>query len=253
MANYKIKLKIAGLPIRLNLKNISLDFMEKFNRRYSNFKYTAGDFKHTVSPNFTDRVTVAEDLIFKKKRNLFKIEGRGMNVFFSPLQTGGEILENIHILDSLLRIIYSRLLITQNGFLIHASAASGEIYTGPAGSGKTTSVQENKEMLGDDIVSIKKTKNQWKIFSTPFTGEFEGLVKNKTENLDRINILTTETDDISSGGIYKTLLKNIIYYIDVNGGLKKLTDYCQDIAGTVPARGYYKSARKLKNNRLATR
>lgn len=149
----------------------------------------------------------------------------------------GEILPDIHILDSLLRIIYSRLLIGKKGFLIHASAAEGELYTGPAGSGKTTSVRGKKNMLGDDIVGLRKKSFGWAIYSTPFTGEFEGEAENCSRRLENINMLRSFKQKLSPAEIYRGMLKNILYYGEPGEEFKKLLSYVFDIANKVPARG----------------
>ncbi|MGM0442460.1 MAG: hypothetical protein ACQEQC_08595 [Elusimicrobiota bacterium] len=243
------KVNIAGVSVRLNLEYVTSKIIKDFDKRYTKFKSSGSKEAHKVNVNFSDNVPCNHKMVFERSNSRTKIRGRGMEVVFSEEVTRGSIFKDIHILDSLLRIIYSRLLLNRNGFLIHAAAAGGEIFTGPAGSGKTTSVRKNKDMLGDDVVALKNTGQQWEIFSTPFTGEFVGLVGNKSEKLERINILRSVEENINPGEIYSALLKNALYYMDYDRGVEMLTKYCADIAGTVPGRGYYKKNRLAKENR----
>jgi hypothetical protein len=235
---------IAGLPARLKLTGATGEIKEGFNKRYSKFKTYDSKYAYKIELKFSGSVSCSRNISYKFEGSVCRITGRGMEVEFSEKATCGRVFGDIHILDSLLRIIYSRMLINQGGFLIHAAASAGELYTGPAGSGKTTSVRGDENMLGDDIIALKKTNGRWRIFSTPFTGEFEGLVENTSEKLNRINILTCGGKKINEGKLYTELLKNSLYYIDYNCGLGKLSNYIADIAGSVPGRGYFKESRR---------
>lgn len=161
-----------------------------------------------------------------------------MDVFMGYSGCEGRVFPDINILDSLLRILYSYLLVEDKGFLIHSSASEGKLYTGPAGSGKTTSVKDNKVILSDDVVGLRKGNEKWFMCSTPFTGEYEGGIPQRKEELKQILVLTRPRKSIKPGSLFSDLLKNIIYFFPGNKAMEKITGFCQDIAYNVKGYGY---------------
>lgn len=165
------------------------------------------------------------------------IEGRGISANLTKNFTAGKIFPDVHIVDSLLRIIYSYLLVKNNGLLLHAAGFSGKVYTGPAGSGKTTSVRGKKNILGDDILSLKKNNGTWYIYSTPFTGEFEGMVNPRRERLKGFYILSSVKKNLKPAELYRKIFRNVVYFFSDKQGINKLMKYCEDLAYEVPGYG----------------
>jgi len=147
-------------------------------------------------------------------------------------------IESIYSLDSFLRIIYSDLLLKNNGFFVHACGIesgkskesrknNGLLFIGKSGSGKTTIANEiskksmgNKrkfyEVLSDEIIAVRRIRNKWFMFGTPFTGSMIGSGKNKKVRLKKVFFIKKYFLDkikmISFNQGLKKLLRNIIIF-----------------------------------------
>jgi hypothetical protein len=92
---------------------------------------------------------------------------------------GGIINENIFQFDSLLRLIWSQILLLSDGFLIHAFGTyfntKGYLFPGASGSGKTTMAKKSpySSVLSDEVVGVRIIKGKPYIMGTPFWGEFQ--------------------------------------------------------------------------------
>ncbi|MFC2061573.1 hypothetical protein ACFLUV_03595 [Elusimicrobiota bacterium] len=214
--------------------------MIRVKERYKNFvapNFPEDPFSADISADpeskYPEKISVIE------KNKYWHICGRGIDIDLMEGAGGGRIFPDVHILDSLLRIIYSYLLVKNSGFLMHAAGHKGRVYTGPAGSGKTTSVRGKKGILGDDIIALKKEEGTWHIYSTPFTGEFEGMVEYRKEKLKKFYILNIGKKKLDQGEIYKELFKNIVYFFaDSKYNMDKLAEYCAELSAEVPGYGF---------------
>ncbi|HVV17156.1 MAG TPA: hypothetical protein VHH90_08130 [Polyangia bacterium] len=81
--------------------------------------------------------------------------------------------------DTLLRVIFATLLPRAGGMLIHACglrhAAVGVIFPGQSGAGKTTLARkapDADDVLSDEIVAVRRLDDGWRVFGTPFWGDF---------------------------------------------------------------------------------
>jgi hypothetical protein len=81
--------------------------------------------------------------------------------------------------DCLLRVVWSTLLPRVGGMLIHGCglrhAEIGVVFPGQSGAGKTTLARkapEADDVLSDEIVVVRRTEDGWRLFGTPFWGDF---------------------------------------------------------------------------------
>ena len=81
--------------------------------------------------------------------------------------------------DTVLRVIFATLLPRVGGMLIHACglrhAAVGVIFPGQSGAGKTTLARkapDADDVLSDEIVAVRRLDDGWRVFGTPFWGDF---------------------------------------------------------------------------------
>lgn len=208
-------------------------------KRYCQFK-VSGSSRNFYKLNITaDRKSgLSKRIEVKTAKSGWHIEGRGINVNLTGNGVDGKIFPDVHIVDSLLRIIYSYLLVKNNGLLMHAAGYAGNVYTGPAGTGKTTSVRGKKNILGDDIISLRKSDGTWYIYSTPFTGEFEGMVNSRREQLQSFYILSSLKANIKSPELMRKIFRNVVYFFSDKQGLNKLMEYCEDLAYRFHGYGY---------------
>jgi hypothetical protein len=83
-----------------------------------------------------------------------------------------------YAIDSVLRIVYSLLLVERGGFLVHSASAvskdSAFLFAGPSGSGKTTMCRlasDSVRLLSDEISFVLPDGGGYRAFGTPFYGE----------------------------------------------------------------------------------
>ncbi|HSY40925.1 MAG TPA: hypothetical protein VLA79_15410 [Polyangia bacterium] len=82
-------------------------------------------------------------------------------------------------LDCLLRVVYATLLPRVGGMLIHGCglrhAAIGVIFPGVSGAGKSTLARkapDADDVLSDELVVVRRLDDGWRVFGTPFWGDF---------------------------------------------------------------------------------
>lgn len=101
-------------------------------------------------------------------------------------------------LDCVLRVIFSTLLPRSGGMLIHGCglrhAAVGVIFPGQSGAGKTTLARkapDADDVLSDEIVAVRRLEDGWRVFGTPFWGDFaRGGISMRSWPLRTIAFLT---------------------------------------------------------------
>jgi hypothetical protein len=80
--------------------------------------------------------------------------------------------------DSFLSMLFTLILAYDKGLLLCASAVSengwGSVFLGPPGSGKTTVIQlsSGRMVLSDEMVILKPHNGGFRVYGTPFGGEF---------------------------------------------------------------------------------
>ena len=81
--------------------------------------------------------------------------------------------------DCVLRVMFATLLPRSGGLLIHGCglrhAAVGVVFPGQSGAGKTTLARkapDADDVLSDEIVAVRKLEDGWRVFGTPFWGDF---------------------------------------------------------------------------------
>ncbi len=240
-------LNIAGIMVDLILSGFPEDISIQVKRRYRKF-----EIKKKSGLLYNVALTVIENKKFSGKITVvstkegWKINGRGIKGMITENTAEGRVFPDIHIIDSFLRMIYSYKLVSDGGFLMHAAGIGGRIYTGPEGSGKTTSVKGKKNMLGDDIIALKKEKKQWYIQSTPFTGEFEGEVNARKELLKEFFILSSVKEKLKPEELYRKLLRNVVFFSSEKDRIEKIMKYCEEMAFGFPGYGF-KNKHEYKN------
>jgi hypothetical protein len=82
-------------------------------------------------------------------------------------------------IDCVLRVLFATLLPRAGGMLIHGCglrhAAIGVVFPGVSGTGKTTLARkapDADDVLSDEIVAVRRLDDGWRVFGTPFWGDF---------------------------------------------------------------------------------
>jgi hypothetical protein len=125
-------------------------------------------------------------------------------------------------LDSLIRILLSKILLSRRGFLLHAASVmrngQAHIFTGHSGAGKSTvaSLSPTGSVLTDEISLIRGDEDTWRAFGTPFWGEFHAGDLNQEAPVRGIYSLVQAAEDrverLSTRDALRALLPNILFF-----------------------------------------
>ncbi len=170
-------LQIAGftIAVHFNLRVEDFDtnyfFYKLFRDYYKGFLYnisgvTKVDFNIILEP----RVKI-DVVMNKKEQSVFLLFYKRLNSH--SLKSNFDI--GIIQFSLLLREVLQELLSKNDGFILHGSAIAihkgAVIFSGKSGAGKSTLVKilESKfQPLADDMIIIRKSKNAWYVYQTPF-------------------------------------------------------------------------------------
>ncbi len=172
--NNNIILNIADFNFKINFRKIEnikhkKEFKKNILKKYSGFIKKNNYKKIDYVINVVSTITI--EIIYKKETGTY---------FFSTFcfKNSNTIETNYHISFSqfsvIIREALQKLLIKNNGFLLHGSAVAKNsmayIFTGHSGAGKSTIMKllsSCYKSLGDDSVIIKKENNKFYLYQTP--------------------------------------------------------------------------------------
>jgi hypothetical protein len=112
----------------------------------------------------------------------YDFEGAALRAFSTGIHFDG--VRNQFALDSLLRVLLSWQLLSHHGFLLHAATVirngKAYVFTGRSGAGKSTVAALSPEgsVLTDEISLLRREKDGWRAYGTPFWGEFRAAGSN---------------------------------------------------------------------------
>ncbi|HLK88680.1 MAG TPA: hypothetical protein VKZ18_02235 [Polyangia bacterium] len=199
----KLALSIGGLVAVVELEGVPAVFLEQVRARYGAFLLPPGDW---ATPDVSLRLklvplpppgaSAAKRLRATEARPL-KVDVRGKAIAaqrwdFDVRLTGrsgrgaglayrgeGRCEASPFALDCVLRVLFATLLPRVGGMLIHGCglrhAAVGVIFPGVSGAGKTTLARkapDADDVLSDEIVAVRRLDDGWRVFGTPFWGDF---------------------------------------------------------------------------------
>ncbi len=196
--------KNPSAPVVLNIAGIacSFEFPRSFigyiKRRYSGFLFSG-------TPEYIFKcklINSAQEVLGKSlsvhvKKDVLCITRKDFNGQINLLKKQGylELCANIYSFDSLLRVIYSSIIVREGGFLLHAAGLSinkkGYVFAGISGSGKSTLAKlcNKLNVLTDEIIIVKHSGKLFYACGTPFWGKLKGSGKNISVPLKRFFFL----------------------------------------------------------------
>jgi len=198
-----LTLSIGGIVGHLVLEGAQAVFLEQVRARYGAFvlpstSFGAGDFhlRLQLDPIAAPGSSASKRLAETEAHPL-KVAARGRTIaaerwdFRARLQGRsapnggvsyrgeGRCEASPFALDCLLRVVYATLLPGVGGMLIHGCglrhAAVGVIFPGVSGAGKSTLARkapDADDVLSDEIVAVRRLDDGWRVFGTPFWGDF---------------------------------------------------------------------------------
>jgi len=198
-----LTLSIGGVVGHLELAGAAAPFMAQVRARYGAFELppatgVARDFslrlelralpppgassaRRLAQTEAQPLVVIASGRSLAAKRWDFEIRlagraGRDKRVAY---RGEGKCEASPFALDCVLRVIFATLLPRVGGMLIHGCglrhAAVGVVFPGVSGAGKTTLARkapDADDVLSDEIVVIRRLDDGWRVFGTPFWGDF---------------------------------------------------------------------------------
>jgi hypothetical protein len=194
-----IYLNIAGFNIQVNLQPTEWDFAKKLKEKEIK-KYWTGFIvsqpkKIDYKINFAEKRYI--EIVYKKKEKkqymgFFEEKNKKeINTFYQI---------SIFQFQVILRRIIS-ILLAGNGFILHGSASNinskAYVFTGNNGAGKSTTMKmlnPQYPALADDTVIIKKEKNKYYLYQTPFIEKEWWIKKNyRKMELGKVYFLKKES------------------------------------------------------------
>lgn len=177
--NRPIRLEISELCTLIECENSS--FTEALKKRFRGFSSQKPPYM-AIHITTDDRISPSSwtpsdpSLNLSLENGQLALKGADIHGLFDLASRKGEIKQPAitALFDGFLRILYSYLLTSQNGFMLHAAAIvrrdKGYVFFGPSNSGKSTIASLSSEftVLGDELIAIRKMSNGYHIFGTPF-------------------------------------------------------------------------------------
>jgi hypothetical protein len=198
----KLTLSIGGLVGHLEIAGAHPTFLEQLRARYGAFELPEGErvaldfsLRLELDPLPPPGASAAKRLAFTEAHPLevkaapraisarrwdFQVRLAGRSSRGRLVYAGqGRCEASPFAIDCVLRVLFATLLPRAGGMLIHGCglrhAAIGVVFPGVSGAGKTTLARkapDADDVLSDEIVAVRRLDDGWRVFGTPFWGDF---------------------------------------------------------------------------------
>jgi len=199
-ASSGLALSIAGVVGYIELVGAPAMFVAQVRARYGAFEMPAApgvirDFTlrlemqsaKTPKPGAALAAWEAAPLVVSASGREIAIDRWDLSVRLSagrsrrgPYRGGGRCEMNPFSIDCILRVIWATLLPRAGGMLVHGCglrhAEVGYVFPGQSGAGKTTLARkapDADDVLSDELCALRRTDDGWRVYGTPFWGDFE--------------------------------------------------------------------------------
>jgi hypothetical protein len=156
----------------------------------------------------------------------------------------------LEIIYDALQIILINYLTQKDGIIVHAVGVkdvdgTGRIFIGESDSGKSTLARlwnnySRAVVLNDDRIIIRKIKESFFIYGSPWHGDFSDYLISKIDSAEPVNLLFIRhsknniLNPISKGQAFTLLYPNIFPTFWDKKGLNKTISFCIDVIGNLP-------------------
>jgi hypothetical protein len=244
---------IAG--VRVSVSGGSADFLRELAARYAGFAVEGDSAAAAVvlsisetDPNAPDADPESE-VVVTRDGDLYRIASDEFACSLDLAEGRGEASMRPHdgVFDSFLRVLYSALLVRDDGFLVHAAGlerdGAGYLFPGPSSSGKTTLAGQAQgfRVLSDELTAVKMAGGAFRAFSTPFGGELEKKTAPIAADLKAVFFLdaTRRKGDLASveggpAGSSVSLMENVFFFLRDADSSRAVLELCCDLSMCVP-------------------
>jgi len=241
-----VTVEIGGIPILL--RSDDAEFRWMVEQRYASFVNTCFepryqfeiDLRPPAEPSDEDAHVTRDGRLWRFERGDFRAE-------WDPQLCRGWVRQtpNPYSIDTILRIVHSLVLAEEGGFLVHAASAvrsgSAYIFTGVSGAGKTTISRlapENVAVLTDEISYVRRGRNGYRAYGTPFAGELARVGENLSAPLGALYFLekgpANRLEPIDDATAARLLLRNILFFAHDDELVKLVFDAAFEFVSNVP-------------------
>ena len=245
-----LMMNIGRIPILLKFDNE--DFLAQIRDTYPNFISNDADPDLTIEIEaLTDIKRFNSDLespeiILDNNDDLYRIFWNSFYGEFNLHNLEGKLKCSDHRdLNNYLRVVYSLILLDENGFLVHAASliknGDGFLFPGKSGTGKTTITRLSTDsiLLSDEVSLVKMLDGKYHVFGTPFWGELNIAGENTHTALKHIYL--PKQDKINykkpanAAKTLEKLIPNVLFFLDDDESKMQLFNICHDFVNIVPA------------------
>lgn len=234
----ELPIEIGNVP--LNLKFADTERFESAGKRYNTF-LSADKNGLPVLVNLQGEG--------RPDGHAFTYDLDGASVHLGEVQAEFHRVPHEYSLDSLIRILLSKLLLDRSGFLLHAASVLADgrahVFTGRSGAGKSTvaSLSPAGTVLTDEISLLRRVETGWQAFGTPFWGEFRAGDMNCNAPISGIYSLIQAKQDrlerLSPREALRVLLPNVLFFSGRKHDNEQLLRILTDIVEAVPVYQLY--------------
>lgn len=218
---------IGGMPVRVNADDAS--FLAILGERYSGYISSSDvpeiEFDVDLSPvHFADPQA---DVQVTQRDGRWTLQRGDFWAEWEPAKRRGRIRQtaNPYSMDAVLRIVHTLILAQQGGFLLHSASAirNGRafLFAGVSEAGKTTISRlapPDATLLTDEISYVRREKDTYVAYGTPFTGELAKLGENVSAPVSHLYLLAkgseNRIDPISPPDATRGVLANLLFFAE---------------------------------------
>jgi hypothetical protein len=132
---------------------------------------------------------------------------------------------NPYSIDTVLRITHSLVLAEEGGFLVHAASAvrnnRAYLFAGVSGAGKTTMARlapRDATVLTDEISYVRRIRNRYKAYGTPFAGELARVGANTSAPLETLYLLVQGPENrirpVPKIDAARALMRHVLFFAE---------------------------------------
>jgi hypothetical protein len=240
-------IEIGGIPVRVNTSDAG--FLCLLQDRYAGFVGSSANGEMEFAVDLTQQRFPDPDAHVRvtQRAGRWSLERGDFRAEWSPASCRGTIRQsaNPYSIDAVLRIVHTLVLAKQGGFLLHAASAirNGKafVFAGVSGAGKTTIARlapSDTTLLTDEISYVRKQKEKYIAFGTPFTGELAKLGENVSAPVAALYLLAKGSENriepITRAEATRAFLANVLFFAEDQELVRLVFDSAIEFVSTVP-------------------